>query len=120
MSSATGWQYAGMAKMSGETESADVATMAAVSDLISVEEIEAAAELLQGVVRYTPMESPRPLNLLVGGPAYLKCESLQRTGSFKIRGAYTRIARLTDEERAQGVVVASCGTPALGGEVAGA
>src|SRR6195952_2073466 len=74
--SATGWQDAGMAEMSGETESADVATTAAVSDLISVEEIEAAAELLRGVVRYTPMESSRPLNLLVGGPAYLKCENL--------------------------------------------
>ncbi len=85
-----------------------------VADLISVEEIEAAAELLKGVVRYTPMESSRPLNLMVGGPVYLKCENLQRTGSFKIRGAYTRIARLTDEERSNGVVAASAGNHAQG------
>ena len=51
-------------------------------------------ELLRGVARYTPMESSRPLAQKVGGPVYLKCENLQRTGSFKIRGAYMRIARL--------------------------
>src|SRR5687767_11660279 len=49
-----------------------------------------------------------------GGPVWLKCENLQRTGSFKIRGAYTRIARLTDEERARGVVAASAGNHAQG------
>ena len=92
----------------------------AAVDLISVEEIEAAAELLKGVVRYTPMESSRPLNLLVGGPVYLKCENLQRTGSFKIRGAYTRIARLTDEERSKGVVAASAGNHAQGVALAAA
>ena len=92
----------------------------AVGDLISVEEIEAAARLLEGVVRYTPMESSRPLNMLVGGPAYLKCENLQRTGSFKIRGAYTRIARLSDEERARGVVAASAGNHAQGVALAAA
>ena len=86
----------------------------AAVDQISVEEIEAAAELLRGVVRYTPMESSRPLNLLVGGPVYLKCENLQRTGSFKIRGAYTRIARLSDAERSRGVVAASAGNHAQG------
>src|SRR5690349_23013001 len=45
----------------------------------------------------------------VGGPVLLKCENLQRAGSFKIRGAYTRIARLSDAERANGVVAASAG-----------
>jgi threonine dehydratase len=45
---------------------------------------------------------------------WLKCENLQRTGSFKIRGAYTRISRLTDEERARGVVAASAGNHAQG------
>ena len=50
----------------------------------------------------------------VGGPVWLKCENLQRTGSFKIRGAYTRISRLTDEERARGVVAASAGNHAQG------
>ncbi len=89
-------------------------------DLITVQEIEAAAELLKGVIRYTPMESSRPLNVLVGGPVYLKCENLQRTGSFKIRGAYTRISRLTDAERANGVVAASAGNHAQGVALAAA
>src|ERR1700709_1581971 len=88
--------------------------------LVSVEEIQAAAELLEGVIRYTPMESSRPLNLMVGGPVYLKCENLQRTGSCKIRGAYTRIARLTDAERALGVVAASAGNHAQGVALAAA
>src|SRR4051812_45755304 len=88
--------------------------------LVGAEEIGAAAALLEGVVRYTPMESSRPLNLLVGGPVYLKCENLQRTGSFKIRGAYTRIARLTDEERSKGVVAASAGNHAQGVALAAA
>ncbi|QNK80943.1 threonine ammonia-lyase [Nakamurella sp. PAMC28650] len=91
-----------------------------LAELIGVEEIEAAAELLQGVIRYTPMESSRPLNLMVGGPVYLKCENLQRTGSFKIRGAYTRISRLSDAERANGVVAASAGNHAQGVALAAA
>jgi len=92
----------------------------AIAELIPVEEIEAAAELLKGIIRYTPVETSRPLNLLVGGPVYLKCENLQRTGSFKIRGAYTRISRLTDEERARGVVAASAGNHAQGVALAAA
>jgi len=91
-----------------------------LADLIGVEEIEAAADLLKGVIRYTPMESSRPLAQLVGGPVYLKCENLQRTGSFKIRGAYTRISRLTDAERANGVVAASAGNHAQGVALAAA
>ena len=50
----------------------------------------------------------------VGGPVYLKCENLQRTGSFKIRGAYVRIARLSEQEKAAGVVAASAGNHAQG------
>ena len=90
-------------------------TAAAAGDqIIGIEEIRDAARLLEGVVRRTPMESSRPLATLVGGPVYLKCENLQRTGSFKIRGAYTRIARLSAEERAAGVVAASAGNHAQG------
>ncbi len=76
--------------------------------------IEAAARLLDGVAVRTPMEESRWLSGVVGGPVHLKCENLQRTGSFKIRGAYTRIARLTDAERAGGVVAASAGNHAQG------
>ena len=54
------------------------------------------------------------LSELVGGKVSLKCENLQRTGSFKLRGAYTRIARLDDATRAAGVVAASAGNHAQG------
>src|SRR6202166_5009305 len=56
----------------------------------------------------------RVLSEAVAGPAYLKCENLQRTGSFKVRGAYLRIAKLSDAERARGVVAASAGNHAQG------
>jgi threonine dehydratase len=82
--------------------------------LVSGADVEAAAELLAGVVRRTPLEHSRGLADRVGGAVWLKCENLQRTGSFKIRGAYTRIARLTDAERARGVVAASAGNHAQG------
>jgi len=81
---------------------------------VNVSEVRAAADLLRGVARYTPMESSRPLAQAVGGPVFLKCENLQRTGSFKIRGAYVRIARLTAAEHAAGVVAASAGNHAQG------
>ncbi len=60
------------------------------------------------------MRSARWLADKVGGPVVLKCENLQRAGSFKIRGAYTRLARLTEAERARGVVAASAGNHAQG------
>jgi threonine dehydratase len=82
--------------------------------LIGGAEVESAAALLDGVVRHTPLEHSRGLAERVGGPVWLKCENLQRTGSFKIRGAYTRIARLTDDERGRGVVAASAGNHAQG------
>ncbi|UOX99746.1 threonine ammonia-lyase [Blastococcus sp. PRF04-17] len=82
--------------------------------LVSGADVAAAATLLAGVVRRTPLWHSRGLADRVGGPVWLKCENLQRTGSFKIRGAYARIARLTDAERARGVVAASAGNHAQG------
>lgn len=76
--------------------------------------IEAARLLLGDVVRRTPIQQSHVLEQVVGGPVWLKCENLQRTGSFKLRGAYVRIARLTDEERRGGVVAASAGNHAQG------
>ena len=73
-----------------------------------------ARERLRGVAYKTPTVPARWLSDLVGGPVYLKCENLQRTGSFKIRGAYNRIAGLSAEERARGVVAASAGNHAQG------
>lgn len=83
-------------------------------ELITLDEVRAAAELLDPIIRHTPIDTSRPLQELVGGQVYLKCENLQRTGSFKIRGAYNRIARLSDEERTRGVVAASAGNHAQG------
>jgi threonine dehydratase len=83
-------------------------------NLVTLAEIEAARALLDGVVRYTPLEPSRPLTEKLGGPAWLKCENLQRAGSFKVRGAYVRIARLTPGERRHGVVAASAGNHAQG------
>ena len=65
-------------------------------------DIEAAREVLTDVSRLTPVEGSRPLSERVGGPVLLKCENLQRAGSFKIRGAYVRISRLSDDERKHG------------------
>ncbi len=88
--------------------------MIAPMGLVSVDTIREARRLLESVVRKTPMEHARDLEAPHGGPVYLKCENLQRTGSFKIRGAYTRIHGLTEEERARGVVAASAGNHAQG------
>jgi threonine dehydratase len=81
---------------------------------VSLDDVLAARETLTGVVRRTPLESSRPLSELIGGPVHLKCENLQRAGSFKIRGAYFRMARLSDTEKAAGVVAASAGNHAQG------
>ena len=81
---------------------------------VDLDDVRAARKLLDGVIRVTPLEHSRVLAAAAGGPVHLKCENLQRTGSFKIRGAYTRIARLSREERAAGVVAASAGNHAQG------
>jgi threonine dehydratase len=80
----------------------------------TLKDIETAREVLQGVSVYTPMEESRWLSQIAGGPVLLKAENLQRTGSFKIRGAYLRMCRLSEEERAHGVVAASAGNHAQG------
>jgi threonine dehydratase len=85
-----------------------------MTDLLTLADIEAARDLIKGVTRLTPLEPCRPLQAKIGGPAWLKCEHLQRAGSFKVRGAYVRISRLSDEERARGVVAASAGNHAQG------
>lgn len=85
-----------------------------IPDLVSLADVEAARKLLEGVVRVTPLEPCRPLTAKLAGPAWLKCENLQRAGSYKVRGAYVRISRLSAEERARGVVAASAGNHAQG------
>jgi threonine dehydratase len=84
------------------------------SHQVTLEDIRKAAALLDGIARRTPVTYSRALSDLAGGPVQLKCENLQRTGSFKIRGAYVRMHGLPAEQRAAGVVAASAGNHAQG------
>ncbi len=81
---------------------------------MDLNDVRAARELLADVIDVTPVSHSRWLSERTGVPVYLKAENLQRTGSFKIRGAYVRIARLSEAERANGVVAASAGNHAQG------
>jgi threonine dehydratase len=81
---------------------------------VTIDQIKAARDELRGTTLVTPMEGSRWLKALTGQDVWLKCENLQRTGSFKIRGAYLRISHLTEQERARGVVAASAGNHAQG------
>lgn len=77
-------------------------------------DVQAAAARLAGVARRTPLLAGTPLDELTGGRVLLKLESLQRTGSFKFRGAYNRLVQLQPDERAAGVVAFSSGNHAQG------
>lgn len=84
-------------------------------DALTLEDFEATLERVHRVTRRTPLETSRYLAEISGAPAvYLKCENLQRTGAYKLRGAYNRLLQLTDEERERGVVAASAGNHAQG------
>jgi threonine dehydratase len=82
--------------------------------LVGLDEIEDARRRLEGVAVRTPLDRSRALSAAVDGEVFVKCENLQRTGSFKIRGAFNRISRLSDDERRAGVVAASAGNHAQG------
>ena len=81
---------------------------------VKLEDINEAAKLLDGVIKKTPSISAGWIEKKYGVDVTFKCENLQRAGSFKIRGAYNRIARLTSEQRSKGVVAASAGNHAQG------
>ena len=81
---------------------------------VNLDDIRDAASLLDGVIRHTPSLSAGWIEKKYGVSVSFKCENLQRAGSFKIRGAYNRIARLSEAERARGVVAASAGNHAQG------
>jgi threonine dehydratase len=72
-------------------------------------DVEAARGRIDGIARVTPVYPSETLSRLAGRPVHLKAENLQRTGAFKIRGAYNTIASLTDAERGAGVAAASAG-----------
>jgi threonine dehydratase len=78
------------------------------------DDVQAASVRLAGIARRTPLLSGTPLDELTGGRVLLKLESLQRTGSFKIRGAYNRLVQLDERGRRAGVVAFSSGNHAQG------
>jgi threo-3-hydroxy-L-aspartate ammonia-lyase len=79
-----------------------------------MDDVLAAARRLAGVVRHTPVLTSRTLDEIVGATVFLKAECFQRTGSFKLRGAYNAVASIPAESRARGVVAYSSGNHAQG------
>jgi threonine dehydratase len=94
-----------------------------MTGLVSIDEVRDARLRLSGVAVATPLDRSRALSEQCGGEVFIKCENLQRTGSFKIRGAYNRISQMDADEKARGVVAASAGNHAqgvaLGASIAG-
>ena len=81
---------------------------------ITLADIEQAQQTLRGVVHQTPLELSKSASTFAPSQVYIKYENLQRTGSFKIRGAFNKIAQLTPQEKKQGVVASSAGNHAQG------
>ncbi|MBX3520944.1 MAG: threonine/serine dehydratase [Xanthobacteraceae bacterium] len=82
--------------------------------LPTIADVEDAARALKGVAVRTPLLRSDPLDEITGGRVFLKPEVLQRTGSFKFRGAYNRISRLMPQEKKGGIVAYSSGNHAQG------
>lgn len=77
-------------------------------------EVKFAEEVLKSVVYKTPLDRSNTLSKMSGGEVYLKLENLQKTGAFKVRGAYYKIHKLSPEEKNKGVIAASAGNHAQG------
>ena len=82
--------------------------------LVTLEMIREAQEHLKGVAQRTAMMHSTSLSEQCGCEVHLKMENFQRTGSFKLRGAYNKVASLSPEERARGIVASSAGNHAQG------
>src|SRR6266851_7529964 len=80
--------------------------------MVAWDEVAAAAERLRGAARRTPVMTSRQLDERLGAKVFLKCESFQRAGAFKFRGAYNAISRLSPAERERGVLTYSSGNHA--------
>lgn len=78
----------------------------------SPDDVLAAAVRIEGYVRRTPVLESAKLNKIIGGRVMIKAESIQRTGSFKVRGAFNRLLQMTPDERQRGVVAWSAGNHA--------
>jgi threonine dehydratase len=90
------------------------ATLAKHAGLVSADDIRSALDALAGVAIRTPLLPAEWLGDAVGAEVRLKCENLQRAGAFKLRGAYTAISRLSEEQRRNGVIAFSSGNHAQG------
>ena len=88
------------------------ANFESVSQAPTPREIENAYELIRDAIHVTPMLHSRTFSTMSGANVYLKTENLQRTGSFKVRGATYKISRLSEEERRHGVIATSMGNHA--------
>jgi threonine dehydratase len=85
-----------------------------MSFAISAEDVKAAAHIIQGVTHRTPVLTSQTIDALTGYQVYFKCENFQRVGAFKFRGAYNALSRLSEAEKAKGVVTHSSGNHAQG------
>src|SRR5438552_860001 len=83
-------------------------------DLPTLADVEAARKRIAGVVHHTPVTPSATFSERTGAEIVLKLENLQRTGSFKVRGAYNKVALLSPAERTRGVIAASAGNHAQG------
>ena len=81
---------------------------------VTLNDVKKAQETIKGVVKETPVLESKTLSEMTGANVFYKCENLQKTGSFKVRGAVNTIANLTDEEKANGVIASSAGNHAQG------
>ena len=81
---------------------------------VTLDMIKEARETIKDVIKETPLLESVKMSEKTGANIFLKCENLQKTGSFKIRGACNKIANLTDEEKAKGVIASSAGNHAQG------
>lgn len=79
---------------------------------VKLSDIQEARTVLRGIIIPTPTVSDEKLSVEIGARAFLKAECLQRSGSFKVRGAYNKISRLSEDEKARGVVTGSAGNHA--------
>ena len=80
----------------------------------TLRDIEIARGRVDPIIDVTPIQRSRAIGEMLGSEVVLKCENLQRTGAYKLRGAYNRLSLLSDDEKARGVVAASAGNHAQG------
>ena len=81
---------------------------------VTLQDIQKAQETIKDIVKKTDILESTKLSTMTGANVYYKCENLQKTGSFKVRGASNKIANLTEEEKSKGVIASSAGNHAQG------